>query len=70
MDTAGQVVWKKRLDRTQLVRVIAQLSLMVIGMEACGGVHYWARRFREHSHTVKLMAPQLVTPYSSGSCSF
>ena len=35
----------------------------MIGMEACGGAHYWARRFREHGHTVKLMAPQLVKPY-------
>jgi transposase len=35
----------------------------VIGMEACGGAHYWARRFREHGHTVKLMAPQFVKPY-------
>jgi transposase len=28
-----------------------------------GGAHYWARRFREHGHEVKLMAPQFVTPY-------
>jgi transposase len=35
----------------------------VIGMEACGGAHYWARRFREHGHTVKMMAPQFVKPY-------
>jgi transposase len=32
-------------------------------MEACGGAHYWARRFREHGHEVKLMALQFVTPY-------
>jgi transposase len=32
-------------------------------MEACGGAHDWARRFREHGHTVKLMAPQFVKPY-------
>jgi transposase len=42
---------------------IAQLSPVVIGMEACGGAHYWARRFHEHGHTVKLMAPQFVKPY-------
>ena len=27
----------------------------LIGMEACGGAHYGARRFREHGHGVKLM---------------
>jgi transposase len=42
---------------------IAQLPPVLIGMEACGGAHYWARRFREHGHDVKLMAPQFVKPY-------
>jgi transposase len=41
---------------------IAQLPPVVIGMESCGGAHGWARRFREHGHTVKLMAPQCVKP--------
>jgi transposase len=43
--------------------LIAQLPPLVIGMEACGAAHYWARRFREHGHVVKLMAPQFVRPY-------
>jgi transposase len=34
-----------------------------IGIEACGGAHYWARRFREHGHEVKLMVPQFVKPF-------
>jgi len=34
-------------------------------MEACGGAHYWARRFREHGPEVKLMAPQFVKPYGA-----
>jgi transposase len=42
---------------------IAQLPPVLIGMEACGGAHYWARRFREHGHAVKLMAPQFVKAY-------
>ena len=42
---------------------IAQLPPVLIGIEACGGAHYWARRFREHGHEVKLMAPQFVKPY-------
>jgi transposase len=42
---------------------IATLPPVLIGMEACGGAHYWARRFREHGHEVKLMAPQFVKPY-------
>jgi transposase len=32
-------------------------------MEACSGAHHWARLFQSHGHTVKLIAPKLVTPY-------
>jgi transposase len=42
---------------------IAQLPPVVIGIEACGGAHYWARHFREQGHVGKLMAPQFVKPY-------
>jgi len=63
MDDSGQVVLRKRLTREALMPCMAQLPPVVIGMEACGGAHYWARRFRAHGHTVKLMAPQFVKPY-------
>jgi transposase len=63
MDDAGHIVLKKRLTREALLPFIAQLSPVVIGMEACGGAHYWARQFRAHGHTVKLIAPQFVKPY-------
>jgi transposase len=63
LDAHGTIVIRKRLYRAQLMAFIAQLAPTLIGMEACGGAHYWARRFREHGHEVKLMAPQFVTPY-------
>jgi transposase len=45
MDETGHIVLKKRLTREALLPFIAQLPPLVIGMEACGGAHYWARRF-------------------------
>jgi transposase len=63
LDDAGNVVLRKRLPRGALMSFIAQMPPVVIGMEACGGAHYWARRFREQGHTVKLIAPQFVKPY-------
>jgi len=39
------------------------LAPCVVGMEACGGAHYWARKFEELGHEVHLMAPQFVKPY-------
>jgi transposase len=63
MNERGQIVLRKRLSRHDLMPFIATLPPVLIGMEACGGAHYWARRFREHGHEVKLMAPQFVKPY-------
>jgi transposase len=63
MDEHGTILVRKRLYRAQVMVFIAQLPPTRIGMEACGGAHYWARRFREYGHEVKLMAPQFVKPY-------
>jgi transposase len=63
LDAHGMIVVRKRPYRAQVMAFIAQLPPTLIGMEACGGAHYWARRFREHGHEVKLMAPQFVAPY-------
>ena len=63
LDDRGNIVLRKRLTREALMPYIARLPPMIIGMEACGGAHYWARRFRAHAHTVQLMAPQFVKPY-------
>lgn len=35
----------------------------LIGVEACGSAHYWARKLQAFGHKVKLMAPQFVKPY-------
>jgi transposase len=65
MQESGQIVLRKRLSRHALMPFMAQLPPVCIGMEACGGAHYWARRFREYGHEVKLMAPQFVKPYGA-----
>jgi transposase len=63
MDDRGNIVYRKRVSRHDLIPCIAKLPPVRIGIEACGGAHYWARRFREHSHDVKLLAPQFVKPF-------
>lgn len=35
----------------------------MIGIEACGASHYWARLLISLGHKVKLIAPQFVKPY-------
>src|ERR687894_325964 len=63
MDDRGYVVLRKRLARSELLHFIATLPPALIGMEACGSAHDWARRFREHGHEVRLIAPHFVKPY-------
>lgn len=63
VDAFGKVVLRRTVRRAQLMQVIAQLPACLIGMEACGGANYWARRFSEHAHEVKMMSPQFVLPY-------
>lgn len=59
----GQKVLSKRLSRNKLIGYMANLSPCLVGIEACGGAHYWARVFTKQGHTVKMMAPQFVKPY-------
>lgn len=63
IDASGKVQLRRMVRRAQLMQVIAQLPPCLIGIEACGGAHYWARRFAEHDHQVKMMSPQFVTAY-------
>ena len=59
----GEVVLQKKVKRTQLLPLLARLSPCLIGIEAGGAMHYWARKFTELGHTVRAMAPQFVNPY-------
>jgi transposase len=52
-----------RVPRTKLNALVASLPPCTIGIEACSGAHHWARLFQAHGHTVRLIAPKLVTPY-------
>jgi hypothetical protein len=63
MDHCGTVMLRKRLSREAVMGFIAQLPPLLIGLEACGSAHYWARRFRDPGHEVKLISPHSVRPY-------
>ena len=59
----GEKVFRKKLNREKVIEFIATLEPCLIAMEACGGAHYWARRFQEYGHQVKLIPPQYVKMY-------
>jgi transposase len=63
VDKHGKVGLRKQLKRKDVLSFFANLEPCLIGMEACGSAHYWARKLSELGHTVRLMAPQFVKPY-------
>jgi len=63
VDERGKAVARKQLKRKDVVKFFANLEPCLIGMEACGSAHYWARKLTELGHTVRLIAPQFVKPY-------
>ena len=63
VDQQGHTVLRRRLARSQVRAVLTQLPPCVVGLEACGSAHCWARELRALGHDVRLMAPQFVMPY-------
>ena len=63
VDERGTVVLRKQLRRDQMTAFFANLPPCVIGMEACGSAHHWARTLKGFGHDVRLMSPQFVKPY-------
>ncbi len=61
--TADGEVVRKRLSRAKLMKFMAQQGPCLVGMEACGGAHHWARELGKLGHEVRLMSPQYVKPY-------
>jgi transposase len=63
VDQRGTTVLRKQLKRAQVAAFFANLPACLIGMEACGSAHFWARKLQCLGHEVRLMAPQFVKPY-------
>jgi transposase len=63
VDSAGEVVVRKQLKRSQVRRFFTNVEPCLVGMEACGGAHYWTRELAGLGHTVRMMAPVFVKPY-------
>jgi transposase len=62
-DQQGKVVLRKRLARGKVLGFFANLPRCLVGLEACGGAHYWGRELAKFGHQVRLMPPQYVKAY-------
>jgi transposase len=63
VDRHGKAVIKKQLRRSQMLAYFRKLPPTLIGMEACGSAHYWARELGKMGHDARLMSPQFVKAY-------
>jgi len=62
-DERGKPVVRKQLKRDKVMAFFANMEPCVIGMEACGSAHHWARQLQSLGHEVKLISPQFVKPF-------
>jgi transposase len=63
VDAGEQPVLRRKLRRRQVVDFFRKLPATQVGIEACGGAHYWARELIALGHDVKLLPAQHVKPY-------
>jgi transposase len=57
VDSAGNVVITRQLRRKQVIDFFSKIPSCLVGMEACGTAHHWAREVSKFGHTVRLMPP-------------
>lgn len=63
VDAQGKVVVRKQRSRSKAPPYCAQLPPGLVGLEACGGAHYWTRGLQKLGHDVRLMTVQGMEPY-------
>ena len=59
----SSMVLNRKLRRSELLAFFAKLQPCLVGMEACGSAHHWAREIRTLGHDVRLMPPAYVKPF-------
>ena len=57
-------IFNKALKRDKFLEFFTNRSPCLIGMEACGGAHHWARQLMRLGHTVKLMPGEFVKAFN------
>src|SRR6185437_5098964 len=62
-NAAGEIVLRRSLKRSQMEKFFAKQPAAVIGLEACGAAHHWARLLTKLGHEARLMPPAYVKPY-------
>ena len=62
-DASGRVVVAKAIRRNKLLEFFASLAPCLVGLEASGSAHHWARELITLGHEARMMPPAYVKPY-------
>jgi transposase len=63
VDGSGKVLHSKKLRRSHVEPFFARLRRAVVGIEACGTAHHWARTLTALGHEVRLIPAAYVKPF-------
>ena len=63
LESEGGAAVARKLSRTGMRKFFASIAPCLVGMEACGSAHYWARQLRAMGHDVRLMPAAYVKAY-------
>lgn len=63
VDAEGVVVIRQKLPRARLLSFFAKPEPCLVGIEACGASHPWARELISLGHEARLMPPSYVKAY-------
>lgn len=64
--STGEVV-NVQIKRAKVLEHFANRAPCLVGMEACGGAHHWARALQTLGHAVRLLHAKAVRPFVSGN---
>ena len=64
VDARGSTVVRRQLKRRYVLAFFKKLPPCLVGIEACATSHYWSRELQALGHTVRLIPPAYVKPYS------